>query len=525
MKTIAFKWQTIGLLGFFALMTMGVFAQTAQPTDAHYVNPMTCNQLWKACERQQDMGIRPRACTMHATLCGWMQPSSSSANSCGPSAILCPPNRMPECSGGRWKCVMAGANCANTSVLCIEGTMPQCINDQWRCLPPNASSSTSSDRCIARCADGYEYRTCTEDGHPINYFVDPCFNHSSSSSSLPSATLCEENLCGPRPGMPNWICPDGNSYGGPTGRCVRHESGACGWEILSCPASSSTSSVSTSTSSVSSSTQSCYCGRIYRPVCGTNGQTYGNECEARCANIPVASEGRCGAASSISSVPYQCPVYSLMAPGPGCHYEYTKNERGCDVPNLVCASSSSSQMTCGPSNIRCRQGFEPSCSNGTWKCVRGTASSSSSACVMIDMAAPPPGCRYEGCRFDTRGCYQGGCRLTCSSSSVPAPSSCGPSTVLCAPNTNPVCSGGQWRCVPNSSSSSVSSRPTAQNGCKVAGCSSQLCVEEGSDSISTCEYREEYACYRTARCERQATGVCGWTQSQELRSCIANARS
>lgn len=60
--------------------------------------------------------------------------------------------------------------------------------------------------------------------------------------------------------------------------------------------------------------------------------------------------------------------------------------------------------------------------------------------------------------------------------------------------------------------------------CVRAGCSQQLCVEAGeaSDIVTTCEYRAEYACYRTATCERQSDGKCGWTQTSELRRCLAN---
>jgi hypothetical protein len=51
--------------------------------------------------------------------------------------------------------------------------------------------------------------------------------------------FCEERACGPALGMPNRLCADGVSVAGPTGRCLRHpESGACGWEIASCPAGS-----------------------------------------------------------------------------------------------------------------------------------------------------------------------------------------------------------------------------------------------------------------------------------------------
>jgi hypothetical protein len=57
--------------------------------------------------------------------------------------------------------------------------------------------------------------------------------------------------------------------------------------------------------------------------------------------------------------------------------------------------------------------------------------------------------------------------------------------------------------------------------CVVSGCSSQLCTDR-VDLASTCELLEEYACYRTATCERQADGTCGWTETPELRACLAS---
>jgi hypothetical protein len=57
--------------------------------------------------------------------------------------------------------------------------------------------------------------------------------------------------------------------------------------------------------------------------------------------------------------------------------------------------------------------------------------------------------------------------------------------------------------------------------CVVGGCSGQLCTDDPS-MISTCEYRPEYACYASATCARQETGECGWTETSELRSCLAN---
>lgn len=62
----------------------------------------------------------------------------------------------------------------------------------------------------------------------------------------------------------------------------------------------------------------------------------------------------------------------------------------------------------------------------------------------------------------------------------------------------------------------------AQAGCYVGGCSSQICSDDPG-AISTCEFKEEYACYQNAKCERQASGQCGWTETPDLLMCLEEA--
>lgn len=55
--------------------------------------------------------------------------------------------------------------------------------------------------------------------------------------------------------------------------------------------------------------------------------------------------------------------------------------------------------------------------------------------------------------------------------------------------------------------------------CYVGGCSSQICSDQDG-VITTCEWKDEYACYQTATCERQPDGLCGWTPTAELDACL-----
>ena len=74
----------------------------------------------------------------------------------------------------------------------------------------------------------------------------------------------------------------------------------------------------------------------------------------------------------------------------------------------------------------------------------------------------------------------------------------------------------------------ISQDPEEQeNNCVVAGCSSQLCIskeeQEAGEGISTCGFREEYACYRFSECRTQKeTGECGWTMTPEVTQCLEN---
>ena len=69
--------------------------------------------------------------------------------------------------------------------------------------------------------------------------------------------------------------------------------------------------------------------------------------------------------------------------------------------------------------------------------------------------------------------------------------------------------------------------PTQNQGepaaaCAPTGCSNTVCAEVGANIVTTCEYKDSYACYKTATCARQPDGACGFTQTPELTACLAH---
>ena len=64
------------------------------------------------------------------------------------------------------------------------------------------------------------------------------------------------------------------------------------------------------------------------------------------------------------------------------------------------------------------------------------------------------------------------------------------------------------------------SQISPKNGCIISGCNREICAEEEMSSI--CVYNEKFACYKTAVCETQMDGNCGWTMTADLKECLGS---
>ncbi len=273
-------WRTAAIVGAFLFLSLAVFAQSTQGSEAVYLNEKMCMQMSHACdESMAQPTVRSRACMLYKTMCAqWMVFVSSSSSSsvssepdplsCGASEILCIQGTMPQCINGRWQCTVASSEgsvssvfdaCGPNPIRCMSGTTPQCTNGVWQCVTASSGASSEPDfnpnACIARCPDGYEYRACTEDGSPLYYFADPCMFHQgssvSSASSASSVSSVQQQAGGCKVGgCSSHLCVEENDPGFSTcewreeyacyqsATCERQASGNCGWtqtaELQSC---------------------------------------------------------------------------------------------------------------------------------------------------------------------------------------------------------------------------------------------------------------------------------------------------
>ncbi|MFP4598865.1 MAG: hypothetical protein ACOC9J_05145 [Persicimonas sp.] len=102
---------------------------------------------------------------------------------------------------------------------------------------------------------------------------------------------------------------------------------------------------------------------------------------------------------------------------------------------------------------------------------------------------------------------------------------CGETCTVCSPN-DPTCTETDVvkYCQPDGSCSATEpscgddDECQSDRDCVVSGCSGQVCADE--PQATTCEWREEYACYQEYGDCGCNEGSCGWAQTDDLVQCL-----
>ena len=163
-------------------------------------------------------------------------------------AVCRPPQEPPQSGGscGDGICTVSENEfqeplcppCANLNdgiprnCSCTPGG-PRCVQDCGVFSPAVPSNGTCEYEEPDVCPDCVAAQTCRQ---PCRAGAQSYPADCTSGGPPPPGAECTQRQCGPVPGMPRRICPDGVTYAGPTGNCVRKEDGQCGWEMRECPA-------------------------------------------------------------------------------------------------------------------------------------------------------------------------------------------------------------------------------------------------------------------------------------------------
>ncbi|MET0343209.1 MAG: hypothetical protein ABW252_19530 [Polyangiales bacterium] len=328
---------------------------------------------------------------------------------------------------------------------------------------------------------------------------------------------CDRNLkCDIKPGAAIGLCVDavrrcGGLLGAPCG-----DGEYCDYEIEAmCGAADQTGVCRTPPKA---------CTFEYKPVCGCDDTTYPNACAANAQGVSVAKTGECSTCDQDAD-----------CPSGFCQRGVTCAGLNCPKPVNHCVTcGDGSQLTCKKLASPCPSGQVREIIDGCYgECVeRGTCEpAEASTCEyggktyeVGDSFPATDGCNT--CRCDASGtaqCTLKLCPSQCNESGKRYvsrdPGQCRAILFNCDGGTKPFFDACGCGCVRDAKPPVVTPPPTPR--CVVGGCSGQMCVDAASGGgISTCEWREEYACYRGATCAAQANGRCGWTQTPQLRACL-----
>ncbi len=234
-----------------------------------------------------------------------------------------------------------------TPVACLAIILPVVLADP-SC---NATNSCGPRPKFDKCSDvvgSFDRLMCVFNNatQHCNWKAIPC-------------PVCSVAACGPRPGEPNFLCPDGITVAGPGPCSYIVSTAACGYPIISCPVCNAT------TCGPKPPSKTCPNGVVVGPgPCAFDKRTH------KCAygGTPKCPPP-CNTTSCGPKVDKVCPDGTLVKAGP-CGFNRTTSQ--CEYKYPKCAPICSS-TSCGP---------PPKIPNRL--CPDGITIAGPSACVLDD---------------------------------------------------------------------------------------------------------------------------------------------
>ena len=346
----------------------------------------------------------------------------------------------------------------------------------------------SDSECLQHCA-AVAVTTCQTDSSQIHAIFEACMDTCSSG-------WCNEifdPVCG---------C-DGQTY---SNACAAAEANASVEYLGACEQPVCFNNADCGDTEYCFSQQSCdtpgtcrerpvFCTLEFQPVCGCDGNTYGNACAAAAAGVNVVREGACLADGGCNS-------------NADCSdADYCFSEEGCDVPG-----------TCQEKPQLCTREFNPVCGcdgrtygNPCLAASAGVNVVSQGACVAEEQCDTNADCDEADYCFSEEGCD--------------APGTCRTRPEICTLEANPVCGcDGQTygnACFAAGAGVNIASEGVCEvvNECNTnADCDdADYCFsEEGCDAPGTCQPKPEF-------CTREFRPVCGCDGQTYGNACVAAA--